>query len=299
VVRALVDFSKASEELTPNYTYSVALDGKQIAQGTVTGSKQTIKEIDIPVANIKSGGSNVVIKKSGNGQIYSTLIMDEFHTDKNAKSVNHGLSVKREYVNEKGPEYTLGVGDTVVVKITVGGLQAAENYGVIRDELPSGLIPVNESFKNEQYGQSRDTYYTSYDITDREVTENGMVLSLYQIAQGVRTYTYRARVISAGTFIAPPATASLMYAPEIYGRSDVETIKISKESRFVGKKDVTNILGKKGVSVGTGVLILIIVIAFLVLKRSINDYIKRLLRRDSPEPPTKKPTSLDNDQDEQ
>lgn len=300
VIRALVDFSKTGEELTPNYTYSVALDGKQITQGAVTSSKQNIDEISIPVANIKSSGSNITITKNGDGQIYSTLVINEFHTDKNAKSVNHGLSVKREYINEKGAEYTLGVGDTVIVRITVGGLQANENYGVIKDELPSGLIPVNESFKNEQYGNNPDTYYTSWDVTDREVTENGMVLSLYQIASGERTYTYKARVISEGTFIVPPATASLMYAPEIYGRSDAETVQIAKESQFIGKRDLRRTLGQKGALVGVGIIALIIVIIFFILKRkgvtiqSIKDKVKRLLKRDKSEPPTMPPPSQSN-----
>lgn len=230
VIRALVDLSKTGEELTPDYTYAVSLDGKQIAQGAVSNPKQVIQEINIPVANIKSGGSNIAISKNGDGQIYGTLVVNEFHTDRKAKAVNHGLSVKREYVNEKGEQYPLGVGDTAIVKITVGGLAANENYGVINDELPSGLVPINESFKNEQYGYDPNTYYTSYDITDREVSENGMVLSLYQIAPGERTYTYRARVVSEGTFIAPPATASLMYAPEISGRTDVQTVKVARES---------------------------------------------------------------------
>ncbi len=266
VIRALVDFSKSSEELTPNYTYSVTLDGKQITQGAVSSSKQNINEISIPVANIKSGGSNIAITKNGDGQIYSTLVINELHTDKNAKSVNHGLSVKREYVNEKGSEYTLGVGDTVIVRITIEGLQANENYGVIKDELPSGLIPVNESFKNEQYGNNPDTYYTSWDVTDREVTENGMVLSLYQIASGERTYTYKARVISEGAFIVPPVTASLMYAPEIYGRSDADTVQIAKESQFIGKGDIRRTLGQKGALIGVGIFVLIIVIIIFIFK---------------------------------
>src|SRR5207248_156699 len=98
--------------------------------------------------------------------------------------------------------------------------------------LPSGLVPINESFKNEQYGQQDpyNYYYYSYDVTDREIIENGEVLSLYQIAPGERTYTYRARVVNEGIFIVPPVTASLMYAPEIYGRSEAQTVTITKES---------------------------------------------------------------------
>ncbi|MBI4038453.1 hypothetical protein HY384_00690 [Candidatus Daviesbacteria bacterium] len=276
VIRALVDFSKITEELTPNYTYIVSLDGKQVAQGTVSSSKRSIGEINIPVANIKSDGSKITIVKNGDGQIYSTLKVDEFRTDKNAEPLKHGLSVRREYVNEKGAQYSLGIGDTVIVKTTVGGLRADANYGVIKDELPSGLVPINESFKNEQYGYNPNTYYTSYDVTDREITENGMVLSLYQIESGERTYTYRARVVSEGTFLVPPVTASLMYAPEIYGRSDVQTIKIGKLSQFTDGKDLPKTLPKtfnqKTILIGVSLFIVITGIVLFVIKRKFDDH---------------------------
>ncbi len=295
VIRALVDLSKTGSELTPNYTYVVALDGKQITQGTVSNSKQIVKEIMVPVTNLKSGGSNVSITKNGEGQIYSTLLINEFHTDRKARAVNHGLSVKREYVNEKGEQYTLAVGDTAIVKITIGGLKTNENYGVINDELPSGLIPINESFKNEQYGYDPNSYYSSYDVTDREITENGMVLSLYQISSGERTYTYRARVVNEGKFIVPPTTASLMYAPEIYGRSDVQAVKITKESQIIPGKAPKEAATKYSKQMITILIIILLGIgAFILRKRGITfaqikERVKQILKRNKSEPPT--PTS--------
>ena len=60
-----------------------------------------------------------------------------------------------------------------------------------------------------------------------------MVLALYRLAPGERSYTYKARVVSAGTFIVPPASASLMYAPEINGRSEVGEVEILSPSELV------------------------------------------------------------------
>jgi len=247
----------------------------------------------VPITNLKSGGSNISMSKNGEGQIYSTLVVNEFHTDRNAQSVNHGLSVKREYVNEKGEQYTLAVGDTVIVKITVGGLKANENYGVINDELPSGLVPINPLFKNEQYGYDPRSYYTSYDVTDREVTENGIVLSLYQIAPGERTYTYRARVVNEGKFIVPPATASLMYAPEIYGRSDVQTVKITKESEIIPTKAPKEAAEKYAKQI-IAIIVLIVLagIGVIIMRKrgitftQIKEKIRQVLKRNRPPTPT-------------
>ncbi|OGY20946.1 MAG: hypothetical protein A2126_02775 [Candidatus Woykebacteria bacterium GWB1_45_5] len=273
VVRALVDLSKTGSEQTPNYTYTVSLDKKEIAKGTVNSPKQIIKDIAIPIDKIKPAGSNLAISKSGAGQIYSTLVINEFRTDRNAKAVNHGLEVKREYISDQGSDYSLAVGDTVTVKITVKGLKTEENYGIITDELPAGMIPVNKVFKNEQYGKDPYySYYHSYDVTDQETTENGVVLSLYQIAVGEHTYTYKARVISAGTFSTPPATASLMYAPEIWGRSGAQTVQVTTESKILPQKAIQKALEKyaRAKTVIAGAIILIVLLGagtIFILKR--------------------------------
>ena len=305
VIRSIVDLTRTGDELTPNYTYAVSLDDKQIAQGSVTSSRQLIKDIVVPVKNIKSNGSKISVSKTGDGQVYSTLLVNEFHTDRNAKAVEHGLKVTREYINDKGEQYALAVGDTATVRVTVSGLQANEYYGVINDELPSGLIPINQSFKNQQYGQDPyNHYYYSYDVTDREVTENGMVLSLYQFSSGERTYTYKARVISEGKFIVPPATASLMYAPEIYGRSDVQTIEITKESKIIPGKDVKDVIGKyskEKILAGIVILSVLVGIGVFILKRrgvtlsQIKEKVKQILKRNKPGPPNSTTQSQGND----
>ncbi len=230
VIRAIVDYSRQAEELVPNYNYTVKLNGQSIAQGLVTDYQKPIKEITIKGENISHNSQLTVEKSAGSGEIYSTLLIEEFHTNKNAQAVNHGLEIKREYSNEKGKDYPLAVGDTAEVKLTVSGLKTPENYAIIVDELPSGMIPINTALKNEQYEKSPSSYH--HGVTDQEITKNGAILSLRKIDASPHTYSYKARVISEGKFSVPPATVSLMYAPEIYGHSQAQTIKIEKESKM-------------------------------------------------------------------
>ena len=250
---------------------------------------------DLIMTLVKEAGSDISVKKSGEGQMYSTLVINEFHTDKNAKALSHGLDVKREYVNEKGEQYTLAVGDTAIVKLTVGGLKANENYGVIKDDLPSGLVPINESFLNEQYGGVPRAYYSSYDVTDREITENGMVLSLYQIASGERTYTYKARVVNEGSFIVPPTTASLMYAPEIYGRSEVQRLVITKESEIIPEKAPKEVITKNNKQIIIDIILILLAVGVLILKKRgvtlahLKEKVRNIFKRKRSEPPAPPP----------
>lgn len=233
VVRAIVDLSKTGTELTPNYTYSVFVDDKEISKGVVTNANQYIHDIDIPIDEIKKDGSNIALTKSGEGQLYSTLLVNEFNNDRDAKAKDNGLKVTREYISERGEDRSLAVGDVVTVKITVDGLKTSENYGVIADELPAGLVPINESLDSEQFNQSPSDYRSYYGVSDTEITENGMILSLYLVSPGEQSYTYKARVISEGTFTTPPVQASLMYAPEVNGRSGVQIVKTTQESHML------------------------------------------------------------------
>lgn len=294
VVKAVVGLAKTGEETIPNYNYSIKLDGKIIDQGLVTDYQKPLAEIEIKGIDIKEDGSKIVIEKSGEtGQLYSTLIIEEFHTDKKAKAVNKGFEVKREYLNEKGEDYTLGVGDTVIVRITAVGLGAQENYGVIVDELPSGLIPINPVLKSEGF----DLSYSGYEmnVSGMEVTQNGMAFSLYRVEPGTHTYTYKARVVSEGKFIVPPVAVSLMYAPEIYGLSEVQTVEIEETSKLIPRKviegRIKSMVKEKGLLIG-GVIIIMILIGgrvFILRKKGGSIQFLNRFKKKPPLPPQPPP----------
>lgn len=269
VVSALTEFAKTGSETSPNYSYKVLLDGKEISKGEMNSN--SIKSVDIKInaKDIKPLGSSISITKDGEGQIYETLIANEFHTNRNTPALSKGLNIKREYVSEKGEEYTPSVGDLVDVNLTIGGLSAEESYAVIEDVLPAGLVPVNQNFNNEQ---GNVTYEWSYDITDREITENGTVLTLYRIAPGERKVSYKARVVSEGKFVIPPATISLMYSPEIYGRSNSEMLTTTKKPEIVPGKAIKKTLEKQSpsskiASIGATLTVLATLVVLIALVR--------------------------------
>jgi uncharacterized protein YfaS (alpha-2-macroglobulin family) len=149
--------------------------------------------------------------------MYTSLVTEQYRTDRQATSLHKGISITRQYTDQHGSP-DIHVGDTVTVKVTVSGLSARQQYGVIEDQLPTGLIPVNTNLKNEQTN-SQSNYYQTYGVSGREFTPNGIIMSLYNVPAGQNSYTYQARAVIAGNFSVPPATTSLMYSPEINGRT--------------------------------------------------------------------------------
>ncbi|MFH1561750.1 MAG: alpha-2-macroglobulin family protein [Patescibacteria group bacterium] len=222
-IQALTSYSRFYKEDNP-LSYVVFLGDKKIASGKMIDPLEE-KKVEIPLDQVENQPVDVSIERSGQGPIYSTLTLKQFRTSDDVQAVENGLTINRKYVNQKGEEYNLGVGDLVDVEISIGGLASASYYGVIEDELPAGMIPINPRLLNQKINISN--YQRG--VSNREVTENGMILSLYNFNEN-GTYTYQARVVSEGTFYVPPARASLMYQPEIYARSKVEKIEIKDES---------------------------------------------------------------------
>ncbi len=238
-IRALSEFTKLSSETTPDFSYSVSLDEKNIQSGKFTDLQTLNQKLSIPVSDIKNN-SNLVITQNGVGQLYSTLISESFNTQRDALAKSAGLSIKRDYFNSKGALGKIAVGDTVEVRLSVSGPAADDFYAVIKDELPAGLVPVNTYFNNEQfYSYSFDDPAASPvpsptpsvdDFASMETAENGMILSAYKITKGAHVYKYKARAVTEGTYNAPPAQIELMYNPKVSGRSEIDTVTIGAPS---------------------------------------------------------------------
>ncbi len=235
VVDALADFITTGNEDSPNYAFTVLVDGNQVYAGEFTAVTDNMVEVAVPLTE---QDTKIELTMTGEGQMYSTLVIDKTVTDRKAQARNGGLSISKTYVNTKGPQYELGVGDTVNVSIIVEGLKGAK-YLVIEDSLPAGMIPINYEFYNESISEAARVRMSNYNqVTGSEMTQNGIIMSVMQTAGESKVFVYKARVVNEGEFIAPPATVSLMYSPEISGRSEVQTVNIVAKTKVPVSENV-------------------------------------------------------------
>lgn len=255
VLSALTAYAKVSADLSPNYGYQVS--GDLEAEGTVKNVQTEITDLKLDLSKIKDNLS-VKVTKDGPGNLYSTLVTNQLLTSRDLPSVNNGITITKKFENAKGSDLPIGVGDTVDVVLTISGLASDDKYGVIVDDLPSGLVPVNTALLNEQTSWNiPEDYEEGFNITDTDVTENGVVMSLYNIASEERTYRYKSRAVSAGTYAVPPATVSLMYAPEIHGRTSTSTLTVEDTPGFISG-NLTNKFILNQVYLISGIVIIII-----------------------------------------
>jgi len=273
-IDALLEFSKKYAK-GDSVSYKVWLGEKVINSGTLQGVFDT-KTISVD-PNLITQGSKLRIEPSESGKIYSTFVLDQFRTDKNTLPKSNGLNVTRTYSSK------FGIGDVVDVNIRVSNIPPESRYLVVEDELPAGLVPVNKSFENERSSYYNDYYSYYYWGGDREYTENGIVASFSYVPSDI-VVLYQARVVSRGVFNTPPAQASLMYEPEVNGRTGTNVITITgeKSNSTFNQGDELSIAEK----VKTGSTKYIYILGVMAIAAIIYGYVEYRRRKKSQQPPT-------------
>lgn len=241
-IRALTDFHRVgSSDIAPESVYRVVVDGKEVASGSMKGIHGR-KTIDLDSQYFLQPETSIQVLREGAGDMYSTLSQESFSVDKAFPGTSDKLVVKREYRNLRELNAPIAVGDRVQVILTVDMSDASFNDVdrlVIDDTLPSGLIPVNDAFKNEQIAgeqTSRDFSFPHFSID--QYKRNGVVLTTETSDVKIFRGTYTARAVNAGDYSIPPASAALMYTPEYNGYSPAGTLTITEEKLHAATKEI-------------------------------------------------------------
>jgi alpha-2-macroglobulin len=96
-------------------------------------------------------------------------------------------------------------------------------FVVIEDPLPGGIEAVEFELRR---GASAAQALEAGSYTRRELRDDRVVYFVDELPGGVHRFRYVARATTRGTFVAPPARAEDMYAPEVFGRTAAGHIEV-------------------------------------------------------------------------
>lgn len=304
VIDSVTRYSEIENELNPNFEYTVRVNGREINTGKVTTTTDEIPSITIPSSEIKTGNNEVEIEFNGTGQLYSTLFVNQFIKEEKTKAIDSGIKITREYINDKGPEYTLSPGDTVTVRLSLSGAKKSDiSYLAIEDFLPSGLIPINTNLANQSGYFSISSAY-AWEMS-QSTRKNGVVLYIRNNQNAKNIYEYKARVVNSGKFYVPPAHAEFMYLPEVYGFSASDYITVTDKSEI----DYVKLVKSKALQsidilvpiIFYGIIILIIILIIKLVVRRLRKLKNRKNNKPddkpSPEPSQSSPDKSKKDKD--
>jgi uncharacterized protein YfaS (alpha-2-macroglobulin family) len=243
----LVAYMRASGELAGDFSYTVTLNGQDLASGDISGD--TIDEshkLRVEMAELLlEEGNRLVIERrapqagqTGEGQLYYTTHLHYYLPADHVQALDRGIIVARQYspVDAPGSYVTTArVGDVIKVKLTIIA-PTSLHYLVVEDPLPAGFEGVDLSLKTtsvvgeppelrdltdeQQNRWHRQHGWGWWWFSHSEIRDEKVALFARYLPRGTYEYTYLMRASVPGEFLVMPASAYQMYFPEVFGRSD-------------------------------------------------------------------------------
>jgi uncharacterized protein YfaS (alpha-2-macroglobulin family) len=220
-----------TEKLTP-ITLNIIVNGKEFktvsAKPTEILSDKADWNFSIP--NLVKGENTVELVKEKGGTVYSVVSLQYIDKSKSFSPIDKGIKVKREYFSvtaeDKNGKVNLNVknsnsfkpGELVMVSLEIERTGKSDSYFMVEDPLIPGFSFV-----------SKDTnYYVgnySADYESRQIYDDRAVFFVRGPVQK-STVRYFLRADRSGKYNSAPASASLMYYPEVRGSSSSENLTV-------------------------------------------------------------------------
>ena len=244
-VLGLADYLGVANELNPEFTFTVSVNGRRVREQKVDRSNvfRFERRIELPNEALKDGKNKVEISVRGAGALYATGYLKYFTLEENITPAGNEVFVERKYFIEDTAEtllrgYTtdwrplksgdeVTSGDRIRVELT---LEAKNNYEylIAEDFKPAGLEAV-ELKSGQGYAEFLDRKgKPSGERTwlYREFRDQKAVFFIDKMKQGKHRVTYELRAEVPGTFHAMPNQTHAMYVPEIRANSSEMVITV-------------------------------------------------------------------------
>jgi uncharacterized protein YfaS (alpha-2-macroglobulin family) len=248
----LIAYMRATGELQGDFSYTVTLNGEVLLESDFNADNITeSQKLTVAIAQLLvEEGNRLFIERlpasgnqTGEGQLYYTAHLRYFLPVDEVKALDRGIIIARQYSPVDNADADVGgtyvdgaqVGDVIRVKLTVIA-PTDLYYVVVEDPLPAGCEAVDANLNTtsvvgEQPGvrnltlEEEDAWYRWYGwgwwwFSHSEIRDEKVALFATYLPRGTYEYSYIMRASVPGTYNVIPATASEMYFPEVFGRSD-------------------------------------------------------------------------------
>jgi len=246
VLLAMDRYFQRFESQTPDFAARIWLGEQFAANRAFQGRSTDHVGLDLPMQFLHESASNaegdlpLLVQKEGQGRLYYRLGLRYAPIDLSLDPVDHGFTVERVYEAVDDPDdvyldgdgvWYIRAGARVRVRLTMAAPSRRVHVALV-DPLPAGLEILNPELAvtagpPPDPNRSRagrwwwGSWYQHQNLRD----ERAEAFTSYLWA-GVYEYSYLARATTPGAFIAPPAKAEEMYAPETFGRTGTNYIVV-------------------------------------------------------------------------
>ena len=249
---ALTEVMLATGELRGDYIWGAAFNGRVLGEGQV--APETVRAttvFTVPAASMLREWPNAleISRGAGEGVLYYTADLTLYRPAEEVQAESRGMVVQRRYCAVSGPAQvgagrdaipecapitSAQSGDLVEVRLTliVPQLRA---YVVLEDWYPAGMEPVDSTLKTEVEGLApesrllgRNVWWWQGGFEHQELRDARAVFYASQLSAGTYELRYYLRAVTPGEYRVLPATASEMYFPEVWGRTEGTIFRVER-----------------------------------------------------------------------
>ena len=244
ILVALHRYFAKYEAQTPSFVARAWLGDTYAAEHSFQGRSIDTQHTLVPMTDL-NGNPSIVLQKDGAGRLYYRLGLQYAPSSLKLDARDEGFVVDRVYeaVNDPGDVsrdsngvWHVKPGAMVRVRLTMVADTNHTNMALV-DSLPAGLEAINPALAASprppaekpptNLGATRlPTWYGATWFDHENLRDDRVEAFSAYLYGGTYDYTYVARATTVGEFVAPPAKAEEIYAPEVFGRTASDRVVV-------------------------------------------------------------------------
>jgi hypothetical protein len=252
ILLALDKYFNTYEKVTPDFVAQAWLGNTFGGEQTFKGRSVDFNKIDVPMSYLleQNGAANLILNKQGAGRLYYRIGMQYAPQNLKLAPADYGFAVTRKYeaVDDAGDvtrqadgSWTIKAGARVRVRLQMVATSRRYHVALV-DPLPAGLeilnpeLAVTEAVPQDnqpttvtEAGSRSWGYYWWWSrnwFEHQNFRDERAEAFASLLWEGVYNYSYVTRATTPGSFVVPPAKAEEMYAPETFGRTGMDFVKV-------------------------------------------------------------------------
>lgn len=244
---ALSDLVRVREAQPPEFTGRASLGGKAIAAQSFRGRSLEVTRFRVPMTALAAGVRGATLpldfaRDGKSGTLHYSALLRVAPSAQPAAAEEHGLYVQRwiEPWQGGGQIRATRAGEVLRLRVRVSTPQA-RSYVAVEVPLPSGLEAVDTSLATtarlpgdaadgDESDNGPDWWFWS-PFNHVELRDDRAILFADALPPGLHTYSVAVRATTPGDFLLGAARGEEMYAPEVWGRSESGTFRVTTPER--------------------------------------------------------------------
>ena len=253
ILLALDKYFNTYEKVTPDFVAQAWLGNTFAGEQVFKGRSVDFNKFDVPMSYLmeQGGVSNLILNKQGAGRLYYRIGMKYAPHDLKLEPADYGFAVTRQYEPVDNPDDvkrdkdgTWVIKSGARVRIRLQMVATSRRYHVaLVDQLPAGLEILNpelattEAIPEDSKPNTVVTemgsrswgynwWWSRYWFEHQNFRDERAETFASLLWEGVYNYSYVTRATTPGVFVTPPAKAEEMYAPETFGRTGTDYVRV-------------------------------------------------------------------------